>query len=285
MFAKAYLEITNVCNLRCSFCPGSKRPGKFLSPDEFAFLAEKLRPHTDYLYLHVMGEPLLHPNLDEILTICAKMNFRTVITTNGVLLKKCREMLLSHAATLYKISVSLHSFEANDREVDFSAYLDGCIDFISAAAKKNIISVLRLWNLDGAHSTGENTRNAEILSRLHIAFPGEWREVRGGPKMADHCYLEWGERFLWPSSEGEDYGEERFCMALRDQIGVLSDGTVIPCCLDSDGALALGNLFTQSLEEILQSERARRLVEGFSQRRAVEDFCRRCEYACRFTKN
>ena len=70
---RAYVEITNVCNLACAFCPGTAREKRFMTPETFALLAGKLRPHTDFLYLHVMGEPLLHPQLAEILHICEEL--------------------------------------------------------------------------------------------------------------------------------------------------------------------------------------------------------------------
>ena len=85
-FSRCYLEITNRCNLSCSFCPKTKRPARTLSPAEFRLLAEKIRPYTDYLYLHVLGEPLMHPELETLLGICGELNFRVVITTNGTLL-------------------------------------------------------------------------------------------------------------------------------------------------------------------------------------------------------
>ena len=285
MFAKAYLEITNRCNLHCAFCPGSRRAPRMLSPKEFRQLAGKLRPYTDYLYLHVMGEPLLHPQLGELMDIAWELGFRVVLTTNGTLLERQRETLLTRSDAIYKISISLHSYEANRENGTLLDYVDRCIAFQKDAGAAGIITVLRLWNLDSERQSGCNIRNEEILRRLHEAFPGEWKNVRGGPKMAPHCYLEWGERFAWPSPDAPDYGERRFCMALRDQIGVLCDGTVVPCCLDGDGALTLGNLFTQSLEEILQKERAKRIYDGFSRRTAVEELCRKCDYALRFQIN
>ena len=83
MLKRAYIEITNVCNLRCSFCPGTGRKGEFMTPERFRRLAEKLRGHVKYLYLHVMGEPMLHPWLGELLAIAADLDFRTCLTTNG----------------------------------------------------------------------------------------------------------------------------------------------------------------------------------------------------------
>ena len=110
MFSRAYLEITNVCNLACAFCPGTTREKRFMTPEDFALLAKKLRPYTAYLYLHVMGEPLLHPQLAEILRVCTALDYRVCLTTNGTLLPE-KLPLLRDCPALHKVSVSLHSFE------------------------------------------------------------------------------------------------------------------------------------------------------------------------------
>lgn len=285
MFRKIYLEITNVCNLRCSFCPGTTRQPMFLSAERFRILAEKLVGHTEYLYLHVMGEPLLHPELAAILDIAASLGFRICLTTNGILLPVVSGMLLSRAASIYKVSISLHSHEANGGG-DPESYLRDCVTFQKAAGQAGIIAVLRLWNLTSntAADSTINRANDRILALLHETYPDPWQEVRGGSKMAKGCYLEWGEKFTWPVEKAaEPDGAGRFCMALRDQAAVLCDGTVVPCCLDSEGEIALGNLFDISMEKILDSPRARAIFEGFSRRRAVEPFCQTCGYATRFS--
>ena len=252
-----------------------------MAPAEFRLLAEKLRPATRYLYLHLMGEPLLHPELPELLAIAGELNFLVNITTNGTLLPQVGETLLA-APAVRKVSISLHSLEANDSRV-FSAYLGSCISFAKRAAAAGKLTGLRLWNLDGS-LPGQNDLNAPMLEELHRAFPGEWPPVREGHKIAERTYLEFGERFEWPDlSAGEREGDA-FCYGLRDQFGVLCDGTVVPCCLDHEGDLALGNLFTQPLEEILSSPRARAIYESFSGRQAREELCRKCGYARRFIR-
>ena len=100
--------------------------------------------------------------------------------------------------------------------------------------------------------------------------------------MADRVFLEWGEKFDWPDLQAPDRGETCFCYGLRDQVAVLSDGTVVPCCLDREGAMALGSLFETPLEEILETPRARAIYDGFSRREAVEPLCRTCGFARRF---
>ena len=275
MLKRAYLEITNVCNLSCAFCPGTKRAPRFMSEATFGALAAKLSGRTQYLYLHLMGEPLLHPLLGRFLEIAEENALPVILTTNGTLLREKGELLCA-AKALHKVSLSLQSFEANEGG-SLEDYLRGCTDFARRAAEAGKICELRLWNLGGLESL-----NGEIEAFLEREFPKPWPKGRGGWKLREDVWLEPGERFDWPALTAGDRGEDCFCYGLRDQVGVLVDGTVVPCCLDHDGDVPLGNLLEQELDEILRGERARAIYEGFSQRKAVEALCRSCGFARKF---
>lgn len=277
---KAYLEITNLCNLNCEFCPGTRRPQGFLAPEDFRPFGEKLRPHTAYLYLHLMGEPLLHPRLAELLAHGEALGFKVMITTNGTLLDR-RGALVCSSPAVEKVSISLHSFEGSGGQ-GLEDYLEQCVRFARKAAGAGKRCALRLWNLDGTDTRGANRRNGEILSALERAFPRPWQEGRRGTTLAPNVFLEWGEKFDWPDLSVSPSDRPAFCYGLRDQVGVLWDGTVVPCCLDHEGDVPLGSLRTQTLEEILNSPRAQAIYDGFSQRRASEELCRRCGFARRF---
>lgn len=279
-FSRCYLEITNRCNLSCSFCPKTKRPARTLNPAEFRQLAEKIRPYTDYLYLHVLGEPLMHPQLEGLLDICRELLFRVVITTNGTLLPAQETMLLSSPA-LYKINVSLHSFEAN-APGDFRAYLSGCFSFAKKAGEAGTLVDLRLWNLDGETTRGQNAQNDSILEALEAVFPQPWVRNTWGFRLCDRVFVHYAEKFDWPDLSLEEQSACGTCRALRDQIAVLSDGTVVPCCLDHEGDIPLGNLFSQNFPEILDDTPAKSLLSGFSARKLSHPLCRRCGYAKRF---
>ena len=276
MLKRVYLEITNVCNLACSFCPGTTREGRFMSEEDLVRLLEKLRGETQYLYFHLMGEPLLHPSLGRFLTLAGEKGFRVILTTNGTLLPERGQTLLE-APALYKINLSLQSFEANEGG-DIENYVNQCADFAARAAATGKICELRLWNRGGRES-----RNGEILSLLRARFPQPWEVSPRSVKLAERVFLAEDDKFDWPELDAPDRGESCFCYALRDQVGVLVDGTVVPCCLDHNGDLPLGNLHEQSLQEIMSTFKARQIYEGFSQRKAMEALCRRCGYARRFT--
>ena len=274
-FNKIYLEISNVCNLKCAFCPGTGRKPHIMTEEEFSSLLPKIRDYTDYLYFHLMGEPLLHPQLERFLELAEEQEFKVILTTNGTLLSKQREMLLRSPA-LHKINISLHAFEANDLTVPFSQYLEDCFSFGKAAEGKKLV-VYRLWN-----NGGQDAMNTQILETMHTHFPADWVQGRKGTRIGDRVFLEYGDKFDWPDLKANDGGERVFCYGLRDQLGILCDGTVVPCCLDHEGDIALGNLHRENLADILKKDRAKAIYEGFSGKKAVEELCRRCGYARRF---
>ena len=289
-FRKAYVEITNVCNLSCAFCPKTKRPPHFMEPNDFALVARQVKGLTDYIYLHVMGEPLLHPKLDEILKICEILELHVTITTNGTLLPRTSPLLLE-CPCLYKVHVSLHSFESNDIATPLAGYIRGIVDFAREAARRGTLCVLRLWNLDSGAQQGENHLNSEIIGLLEQEFSTVFslsnalEQGRTGIKLAPRLYLERAQKFQWPSLEVPPFSGEAFCYGLRDQFGILCDGTVVPCCLDGEGVVDLGNVFDSrhTLPQLLSGGRAERIHSGFTARRAVEELCRRCGYAQKFT--
>ena len=274
MYSRVYVEITNICNMDCSFCHGHSRKKRSMTLQEFSHILDQLEGKTQYVYYHLMGEPLLHPELPQFLALAAQRGFRSVITTNGTLLKQRGAALLE--AGLHKVSISLHSFEDSSNTAH-RAYLQAVADFADSAAKTGVVVVLRLWNrgYDGG-------RNNQTLDFLKSVINGQWAENTRGIRIRDKFYLEWGDRFQWPDKDAQVQGEQFFCYGMRDHFGILCDGTVVPCCLDSEGVIKLGNVFTDNLSVILESPRATAISKGFERRTASEDLCRRCGYAQRF---
>lgn len=244
-----------------------------MEKDEFILAATRLRPFADYLYYHLLGEPLLHPHLGEFFDVAAGLGFQSILTTNGTLLQEKKNTLLN-AKALRKVSISLHCYEANTLGISLDDYLQTCFEFCHQAADKGIIAVMRLWNNGGADSL-----NTYILEKMHIAFPGEWKKLHSGFMLREKAFLEWGDLFEWPDPDAPDYGAQHSCYGLRDQVGVLCDGTVVPCCLDADGNIPLGNIFETDIQPILDSPRAKAIKRSFELRNVSESLCRRCGYA------
>lgn len=288
-FKKVYIEITNVCNLSCNFCPKTKRKYKFMNKEEFIYILDEVKHFTEHIYFHLMGEPLLNENIEYFLEESSNKGLHVNLTTNGTLLSKVGDKLIK-AKALRQVNISLHSFEANKKTVELEEYLDNVTDFIIMARQNsNIICAIRLWNMDNDDLKGENNLNKDILKmledKLKLDFSlSEKLQETNRIKLKDKVYLNMAEKFQWPNIKIDSLGENVFCHGLRNQIGILVDGTVVPCCLDSEGNLSLGNVFERPLKEILTGERATNIYNGFSRRIAVESLCKKCGYATRFKK-
>ena len=289
---KIYVEITNACNLRCSFCPESARKIEFVSADRFRLLLSRIRGKAESLYFHLKGEPLLHPDLGELVDLAGDAGFAVMITTNGSLLSRRLPDLVGKRA-LRRLNVSLHSLEdaSSDRA---AAALDDVLQAVSALRgsdpeRRNLpVISLRLWNRTDQEQTSLLLAGVErhfglTVGSLEAALAkqaGKGVVVRSGVSVHP------AERFSWPSLRGTEHAGETddrgFCRALRDQAGILADGTVVPCCLDGEGDMALGNVYETAWDDIVNSPRARALRDGFSERRVVEPLCRTCGYRTRF---
>lgn len=274
MYSRVYVEITNICNMTCSFCHGHDRAPRQMTETEYARVLEQLSGKTQYIYHHLMGEPLVHPLLPQFIQMAWQADFRPMITTNGTLLDSRGHALLGKG--LHKVNISLHSFEGDQPDAH-RQYVDKIAAFAEKANQEGTIISLRLWN-NGC----DEGRNQTTLTVLREKLPGQWIQNTRGYRIREGLFLEWGDRFVWPDLTARDYGERVSCYGLRDHFGILCDGTVVPCCLDSDGSVALGNVFCEELSDILSSPRAEAIAEGFRRHTAAETLCRRCGYAQKF---
>ena len=274
MYNKVYVEITNICNMNCSFCHGHSRAPRQMTKEEFSLILDKLKEQTKYIYYHLMGEPLTHPMLPEFIKMAGERGYKSIITTNGTLLKKCGDELLT--AGVHKVNLSLHSFESGSDQ-GHEQYVTELANFAKKASDNGVIVVFRLWN-----NGFDNGKNETAINLLKEKISGEWAQNTRGIRIREKLYIEYGERFEWPDKAANIKGDRYFCYGLKDQFGILADGTVVPCCLDSDGVINLGNIFSDDIDSILNSKRATDIVEGFKCGKASEDLCKRCGYAQRF---
>ncbi len=273
-FKKIYIEISNSCNYDCSFCFRSKRPKRFMSAEEFRFVAREVKSFTDYIYLHVLGEPLLHPHFREILQIASAEKLMVNISTNGSLLARHAGYLLNHPVR--QLNVSLHDAEENVPKEKWNEYILSMLEIASSLSTKSYIN-FRLWNQSN-ESSGEFNELCFSLMRDYYHLPDNFQKIRANERnitLAPDTYLQLAPRFEWTDAP---FSEIKTCYGLHDQIAVLSDGSVVPCCIDADANLLLGNVFTGNLADILQTEKAQRIRRGFENHLAVEDWCRKCGF-------
>lgn len=259
-----------------------------MSFEEFAGIIRKVKDYTNHIALHVLGEPLLHPDLGRFLAECQRHSLAVNLTTNGTLLAKQQNLLLASPA-IRQVNISLHSAVEMKKDAVLSEYLEGIFEFIKGAKTARPIFIsLRLWNLQGltTSSAPQNDlvlRKIEAFFNLPLSLVDEITPGNGRP-VAPNVFLSQNPRFIWPHAAPVSQSSgSGFCRGLRDHVAILVDGTVVPCCLDAEADINLGNIHELSLDEILTNSRATALYEGFSKRRVVEDLCRRCNYRQSFS--
>ena len=227
-----------------------------------------------------MGEPLLHPRLKEILDICDQVGLRVNLTTNGTKLMQAID-ILQESKALRKIAISIQAVEANG-EQDWQSYLDRCVKAVSWLPE-DVIVEYRLWNWDKSVDAPKEVTYLTGQYQIEASYPEllTHNKYQNSIKLKDNHYIMFGEQFVWPVA-GKNTQKDGYCPALRRQLGILVDGSVVPCCLDSEGQLTLGNLHHQSLKEVLQSDKAKAILDGFAQRHRVMGLCQQCEFINKF---
>lgn len=256
--------------------------------ETFSKILEQIKSHTDYIYFHVKGEPLLHPEIGTLLDLSHEKGLKVNITTNGTLIDKVKDKILMKPA-LRQVNFSLHSFDGNEGVLNKEIYINNIISFIKEAIyNTDMLISLRLWNLDENNATNlERQRNRDILRIIEDAFELSYKiEEKISPgrgiKIGDRIYLNQDYEFEWPDLDKEEDKSKGFCYGLRNQVAILVDGTVVPCCLDGEGVINLGNIHNANFSKIIEGERARNIFDGFSRREAVEELCKKCGYRKRF---
>lgn len=288
-FLRTYIEISNICNLQCTFCPEVERDKKILSPKQFETILKKVAPFSDQISLHLMGEPLAHPEFESILKICEEEKVQINLTTNGVLLSKYDFGIFLKSKALRQINFSIHSYKDNFPGKDLRPYLFDILTFSKMALKDKpeLYINFRLWNLLETDVMREE--NQEIIDHISEFFQVPINEridvtFKKNKNLIGRIYFHFDSRFKWPSFHDPERGNKGFCHALSQQIGIHADGTVVPCCLDKEAGIPLGNLLHQDLAEIMGSEKFIKIKDGFKRHELTEELCRKCTYITRFDK-
>lgn len=285
-FQKVHIEVTNICGLACSFCPPKIKPSKTIELKFFKQILTQLQGKTRLLAFHVFGDPLTLSNLDAYLNVAHEKNFEVELTTSGYYLQKTDTKTLFHP-TVRQVNISLNSFNKNSLSMSFEEYMQGIFsacEYKLQNASDPFIN-LRLWNLD--ESLSEVEFNQKLFKSLQEHFDveidswGIYEKKLKSFRLAPKILLHFDRYFEWPSLQST-HESDGYCYGLQSHFAILADATVVPCCLDAEGVISLGNLHEKSLDEILHSERAQNMLEGFRANKAVEELCKKCSYKDRF---
>jgi len=261
MYKKVYLEVTNNCNLDCSFCIKNYRDKKFITIDEYKLVLDKLKSYTKFLYLHVAGEPLLHPKINELINLASKDYFVN-ITTNGYLIKR-----IQNNYNVRQINISLHSF-SDKYKITLDRYLEDICEVIDKLHTTTYFS-LRFWV--------NNNCNKNIIQYLNNRYKTNIK-LETGFKVTHNVFISINKEFIWPTLDNDYYNDSGTCYALKDHIGILVNGDIIPCCLDLNGVIKLGNIYNDNLDVVIKSERYINMLEGFKKNKKCEELCKKCNF-------
>lgn len=263
-YKKIYLEITNNCNLNCDFCIKNKRKQQFITIDEFNTILDKIKSYTNYLYFHILGEPLMHPKINELINNAKEKKFNVNITTNGYLIKRIKDN-----KNIRQVNISLHSF--NDKyNISLDNYLNDIFNTIDTLIENKTYISLRLWV--------KNKYNNEIITKINEHYNTNTKENIDNFKINNYLFINNFHEFIWPDLNNDTYLENGTCYALKDHIGILVDGTIIPCCLDTVGNINLGNIYKDNLEDVINSKRYKNMLVGFKNHKKCEELCKHCKF-------
>ena len=269
-YKKVYIEITNICNLNCSFCSPIRKEKRFMEEKEFEHILKEISKVTKVIYLHVKGEPLLHPKIIKFLQIAEKYNVNVNLTTNGILFPTLVEKL-KDCKSLHKINFSLHC------EHSVPNYEEEIFKKVEKLSKKTVI-IYRLWTLKDNKLDEKSIKTVQKLERYYNLSTEtvEKLKTENNVKISSTIYVNKDNEFKWPEiTSHKSYG---YCHGLKTQLAILVDGTVVPCCLDSNGIINLGNIFNESIEEIQKKERYKKLKKSFQDRKPCETLCKSCTF-------
>ncbi len=260
-FKKIYIETTNLCNLNCDFCIKNRRKKEIMTIQNFKIILSKIKNYTNYIYLHILGEPLLNPKLNEFILLASNEGFNINITTNGYLIDKIKDN-----KNIRQVNISLHSFDIK-YNVELKKYLNNIFDSVEELIKNDTYVSLRLWV--------KNKYSEDIINEVNNYYKVN---ITKNTKIKENLFFNFEKQFIWPDLNNSYYNESGKCYGLTDHIGILVDGTIVPCCLDTLGIINLGNIFKEEIDEILNKKTVIKMIEGFKNNKKEMELCKHCNF-------
>lgn len=260
-FKKIYIETTNLCNLNCDFCIKNRRKKEIMTIQNFKIILSKIKNYTNYIYLHILGEPLLNPKLNEFILLASNEGFNINITTNGYLIDKIKDN-----KNIRQVNISLHSFDVK-YNVELKKYLNNIFDSVEELIKNDTYVSLRLWV--------KNKYSEDIINEVNNYYKVN---ITKNNKIKENLFFNFEKQFIWPDLNNSYYNESGKCYGLTDHIGILVDGTIVPCCLDTLGIINLGNIFKEEIDEILNKKTVIKMIEGFKNNKKEMELCKHCNF-------
>ena len=320
---RIHIELTNVCNFDCTFCPKQEmtRHYEYMDFEKVCSIIDEIAEYNmaEKITFHVMGEPFMHPRFFEILDYAAQLGVKTGITTNGTYLDEEQAIKLEKV-TASQINISLQtpdeeSFKTRKaRRMKFDEYHNRILEFIGACLYQTKPPKIKVHFLNTSIKTevpGEDwtvgtmsvINNTEELRKtfrywaneVHKIFPPlsseektavekkidklstfKWNVIEIAPNISFETYIlnTWGNAFT--ESDSVVPSKTGYCSALNDHFAILCSGDLTYCCVDYNGNTKAGNVFENSITEIMNSQPVIDAVEGFNKLKVVHPYCQKC---------
>lgn len=276
-FKRIYIELSDICGLKCNFCPSKKGVRGVMSFEKFSLLLPQIRHKAKLFSFHILGDPLWIENLKDYINLAKENDMKLEITTSGFYLSPKNRALLLESKNIRQINISLMAFLSQKR-VNLEEYFEPIFELCKKHLEQKCKSFinLRLWNLSS--NSNPPKENFEIYELLEKHFGSKIDINLKQNRLQRHILLHQAKIFEWVSLEDDFLQNTGTCHALKEQIGILSNGSVVPCCFDTKADIFLGNVFEQNFNEILNSKRLREMKEGFRQNKRIEALCQRCKF-------
>lgn len=266
---RIYLEISNKCNLNCPFCAYPKG-NDFMDLNNINNYLDQIKPYCNYVYLHILGEPLLHPDIEKILQLLDEKDMQLQLVTNGVLLNRHFD-LIKHKC-LRKLSVSVHSVNGLHISPDYFITIDKLI----SSDTKAIID-LRFYDEENLSQDLK-----DYLNRLKSIYGFKQTSRKDSYKLKENVYVSFAELFEWPDMKHEIISEEGSCHGGIDMLAINVKGEVTLCCLDPLAYNSLGNLKETAFKDIIESAEYKKICTDLKNHKINKELCKRCSYRLRF---
>ena len=305
-FHKIYVEITDICGLSCSFCTPKKAKRGVMPLTLFKNIIEQIANYTKFISLHVLGDPLCVENLNEYLAIGSYYNVKFDIVSSGAFLQQKHFPILTQDS-IHQVSFSLDAlFNHSHLNKEIHKYFDRIIDFYMYANANypKLYINLRLFG---------NNDYTYLLERFPNAImQTEKRRLR----LAKNFFLRFHKPFIWhatqkhhnlkssfldsinqslhkdkPSNDklletksimsqmqNHPKPNKPYCFGSVKQLAILANGIVVPCCIDANGSMPLGNLCVQDFESILKSKPMKTMQKAQHTHKNLPNLCSTCTF-------
>jgi len=311
-----FLEVTNHCNFRCSFCPQaiSTRPPEHMDTTLATTLIKQLYNvgYKGNLYFHLLGEPFLHPEIFKIVEYASRRMPRSILFTNGSLLTT-RNIESVFDASPYELMISMQlvdegSFKLKGSSMSWDRYASGIRKAIEYKLTHDTPTLLRI-------SVGMRKEDAvypddDYFPRIS---PETFREnilrlfsgiqcldlqqiqniladipFRSSLEIASGVFVSVKPMGNWLRLYREEITKRGYCPHVGKEFGVLSNGNLVLCHLDYDGKTAFANARESKLRNIFQNSAICQTIEKFCAEGIVPKNCQHCvvphKYSTRFVQ-